>query len=200
MKTVTFYRTDTGEITGSSTFHDDYLVTVSDGEACVQGEYDGERFYIQSGNPVEYPPKPHPMAKFNFAYGYWYDPRPLSMMKAEASRKLSQWVESQRRQYLTVLPGQEMIYLAKEAEALRYLNDPEPDLLNYPFISREIGITGDTGWQVAQVWAYMSNLWRETAAQLEQTRLGLGAQIDAAATVAELNAIILPSNEEPQYG
>lgn len=201
MLKYTVYSAVTGEILRTGQCQEEaFLLQAGEGEACLQGEFDAELFYMVDGMLVEYPPKPYRFSKFDFITKQWIDPRPISTLKQEAMKTLLRWVEQQRQAYVTPLPGQEMIYLAKEAEALRYLNDPEPDLLNYPFISREIGITGDTGWQVAQVWAYMANLWRETAAQLEQTRLGLGAQIDAAATAAELNAIILPSNEEPQYG
>lgn len=200
MKTVTFYRTATGEITGTATFHDDYLVAVPDGEACLQGAIDGAEFYVVDGVPVAFPPRPYDYANFDFVTGAWIDSRSLDRLKMQAQARLFAWVEAERRLYVTALPGQEMIYLAKEAEAARFLVDPDPDMASYPFIAAEVGITAQTAWQVAQIWAFMATLWREVAAELEQTRLGLSAQIAAATTPAELADIIIPSTEEPLNG
>lgn len=46
---------------------------------------------------------------------------PLERVKARAVARVNDAASSLRGQHITVIPGQEMIYLAKEAEAVRYL-------------------------------------------------------------------------------
>jgi len=114
----------------------------------------------------------------------------LEAAKASAKSKVATWAATERAKYMTVMPGQEMIYLAKEAEAYGYLTDPTPRPENYPFIAAEIGITAPDGYQIAQIWAHMSALWRDVAAQIEAVRLGLAAEIDAAGTAAEIETAL----------
>lgn len=67
-----------------------------------------------------------------------------------------------------------MIYLAKEAEAIRWLgSDPAPaDPADFPLIAAEIGITAETADQLAQLWVNLGHLRRGLAAQIETARLG----------------------------
>lgn len=97
-----------------------------------------------------------------------------------------------RRSFITDLPGQGMIYLDKEQEAKRYLAlDPEPsDLTDFPWIYSEIGITGQTAYQVAYVFSYKASLWRHVGPILEALRLEVGGRIDAAQGQADLDAAL----------
>ena len=115
---------------------------------------------------------------------------PLARAKGRAVARINEVSGSMRAQYVTVIPGQEMIYLAKEAEAARYLADPAPDLADYPMISAEVGLTAPTAYELAQLWVNMSDLWRGIAAQIETWRLGTIAQIETAADVATVDAIV----------
>lgn len=114
----------------------------------------------------------------------------LLAAKVAAKARVTEWAGAERAKYITILPGQEMIYLAKEAEAVRFLDDPDPDLAGYPFLAGEIGITGDTAHQIAQIWLHMSGIWRAIAAQIEATRLGMAAEIDAADTFDQIAAVM----------
>ena len=107
----------------------------------------------------------------------------LPEAKAQAVAQLNSAVVMVRGKYITVLPGQEMIYLAKEAEAVRYLAEtPEPVTLGgYPMLAAEVGITAPTAYELAQLWVNMSALWRGIAAQIETARLGAIYQIETAA-------------------
>ena len=87
-----------------------------------------------------------------------------------------------RSKFITALPAQDMIYLRKESEALAYVADPAPDMADYPFLSSEIGVTAPDAWSVAQVWLYMSAMWRGIAAQLEGIRLSAVMAIEQAST------------------
>ena len=115
---------------------------------------------------------------------------PFARVKARALSRINEVSGSMRAQYVTVIPGQEMIYLAKEAEAARYLADPAPDLAEYPMLSAEVGLTAPTAYELAQLWVNMSDLWRGIAAQIETWRLGTIAQIETAADVATVDAIV----------
>ena len=111
---------------------------------------------------------------------------PLDRLKARAVARINDAASSLRQHYITVIPGQEMIYLAKEAEAVRYLGDPAPDMAEYPMLSAEVGITAPTAYELAQLWANMSALWRQVAAQIETARLTAIYAIEAAPDAAAI--------------
>ena len=92
--------------------------------------------------------------------------------------------------FITVLPGQDLIYQAKEAEARAWIADPAPDPANYPLLVAEIGITAPDAAQLAQLWLNMATLWRQAAAGLEALRLTVGAAVEAATTVEEVEAAL----------
>lgn len=77
----------------------------------------------------------------------------------------------ERMKYISNIPGQDAIYLAKETEATAYLVDPDPVLSNYPMIAAEIGVTAPDEYQLAQLWVNMAAQWRYVAAQLEGARM-----------------------------
>lgn len=78
--------------------------------------------------------------------------------------------------------------MAKEAEARAFLAEPDPDLADYPMLSAEVGITAPDAETLAQIWLNMVVLWRSAAAGLEALRLTTAAAIEAAGTVAEVDA------------
>lgn len=117
------------------------------------------------------------------------DAAALTQAKATAHAALAARIAAARSALITDLPGQQMIYLAKEAEARAWLADPSPDLAAYPLLAAEVGLTAPDPATLAQIWLNMAMLWRNAAAGLEATRLALGAAIDAATTVAEVRAV-----------
>lgn len=151
--------------------------------------YDGK-----SWQPL--PARPSREHAFNPLLGEWFDPRDLSVQLAQARKdsmmKISQLIGQVRERYITVIPGQEMIYSAKEAEAKDFLAaDPVlVDLSEYPMISAEIGITADTAYELAQVWMNMSVMWRNLSAHLEKIRLGAISRIEKATTLQEIDLVI----------
>ena len=114
----------------------------------------------------------------------------LEAAKAEARVTLAAAVTAARAALITDLPGQSMIYLAKEAEARAWMADPTPDPAAYPLLSAELGITAPDGASLAQIWLNLATLWRSTAADLEALRLTTRAAIDAATTVEEVGAAV----------
>lgn len=119
----------------------------------------------------------------------------LERVKARAVARVNDAASSLRGQYITVIPGQEMIYLAKEAEAVRYLAETPATLDGYPMLAAEVGITAPTAYELAQLWANMSALWRGIAAQIETARLGAIYQIETAPDAAAVDAIVAAALE-----
>ncbi|PTX38104.1 hypothetical protein [Gemmobacter caeni] len=114
----------------------------------------------------------------------------LEAAKAEARVTLAAAVTAARATLITDLPGQSMIYLAKEAEARAWMADPTPDPAAYPLLSAELGITAPDAASLAQIWLNLATLWRSTAADLEALRLTASAAIDAATTLEEVGAAV----------
>ena len=196
---ITVYETSSGRIlrTVSAGRLEDAELNVTAGEELIPGQFDGDQYYVAGGMPAEYPPKPGPWASFDYGSGSWIDPRTpaevaadLDESKAAAAASVNTAIGLVRRKFVTDIPGQDMLYLRKEAEAIRWLSDPAPDLASFPLISAEIGITGEDGDQIAQVWVNMADLWSGVAAQLETLRLGHIAQIEVAADQAQVDAAL----------
>lgn len=95
-----------------------------------------------------------------------------------------------RRRYITEIPGQEMIYLQKEAEAVAFLANPAPDPARYPFIAAEVGATAPSAHEVAQVYVNLAALLRTAGATLEQLRLGAIVAIETTDTAAGIEAAV----------
>jgi len=111
-------------------------------------------------------------------------------MRQRARVAVQERVASVRRAYITDLPGQELIYNAKEAEAKAWIADPSPDPANYPLLSAEVGITEPTAADLANLWVTNAAQWRALAAQLEAARMTANIAISAATTQAEIDAAL----------
>lgn len=140
-------------------------------------EMAGPGWIVEGGNAV--PPAADPAAA-------------LAEARVAAMDRLTGTIATARVQLITDLPGQDMIYLAKEAEARAWVNAVAPDLADYPLLAAEIGITAPNADQLAQLWLNMAALWRAAAAQLEALRLSTQAAIASAASPEEIDAIMEP--------
>ena len=95
----------------------------------------------------------------------------LAVAREAAVAEINAWAAQERLAYITVMPGQEMIYMAKEAEARAWLADPAPEMAAYPLLAAEVGITAPDAYQLAQLWVNLATLWRVAAARIEGERL-----------------------------
>ena len=116
--------------------------------------------------------------------------RQLDMYRGETIRQVNEQTGKVRQRYITTIPGQEMVYLPKEAEARSYVQDRKPNPLNYPLLTAEVGVTGDSHWEVAQIVLNKAMRWRTVNAQLEQLRLSTTKQINEAVSQEALNQIL----------
>lgn len=116
----------------------------------------------------------------------------LATARLDAVTAINAAVGSKRQNFITEIPGQQMIYQAKEVEARAYAAlDPEPEgLEDFPLIAAEIGITAPTAWELAQVWLNMGAMWRVTAATLEHIRLTAIAAVGNAGSAAEIEQVV----------
>ena len=105
---------------------------------------------------------------------------PIERTRAQAIAGINRVAGEARRRWITVIPGQEMLYLEKRQEAQAYLSDPDPDITLYPLIAAEIGITAPSAWEVAQVYLGLAAIWRQIAAPLEAARLAGIAAVEVA--------------------
>lgn len=157
--------------------------------------------YLRAGALQPLPPSPGDWAVFDPLAGVWTDPRTaarqaldtaaaLALSRRVAIAGVNRRIGEARAPFITQIPGQEMLYLVKEAEAKTFVVDPAPVMSQYPLITAEVGITGGTALQVAQVWLGRGALWRQIAATLEAMRLTAAAAIDAAPDAAAIDAAV----------
>jgi hypothetical protein len=113
--------------------------------------------------------------------------------RSAATARVNRIAGELRSRFITVIPGQEMIYLQKEIEARHYLmlddagtapDEFDPDL--FPFLSQEVGITAETPFQVATIVHFMAHSWRQIGARIDRVRLMSVHMIEAAGTEAEI--------------
>ncbi len=190
------YEVSTGNIIAALNAIDEVErdANVQEGQGWVAGHYDPALWYVAQGLVVAYPPRPQEWMTFNYETGLWVDARGAAELVDERARlldALTSKVIALRNGFITDIPGQEMIYLRKEQEGIAYLALPEEpeDLTMFPLLAAEVGITAPTAFQVATIWVQLSAMWLSAAAQLEQFRLGMAAQIEAAGTFEDLAII-----------
>jgi hypothetical protein len=121
----------------------------------------------------------------------------LERAKRIALDAINTRIAAERAALLTDMVGQEMIYLAKEAEAKTWQVATNPDIADYPLLAAEVGITADDADALAALWLLMADQWRQTAARLEAIRLKTKADIGAADTLDAVasveNGIVWPA-------
>lgn len=173
------------------------------------GSVDDDRHYLGAEGWAEYPPRPGAWAVFDYAAGAWIDPRTpdqitgeLQLARLAAVAAINSLSAEVRRHYVTDIPGQDALYLLKEAEARAWVASADPAPAQFPLISAEIGITAPSGDEVAQVYLNLAALYVAAAAQLETARLGHIAMAEAApdataaAAIAQAFADVLQQSAE----
>jgi hypothetical protein len=114
----------------------------------------------------------------------------LTARKLEAISEVNRVVGKIRENYITSIPGQEMVYTAKQKEAMIYVTTLPESLDDLPFLKRESEELELTPWEVAQIWLYMAHYWQEIAAALEGKRVKGNQQIEACETESQVEAVL----------
>jgi hypothetical protein len=116
--------------------------------------------------------------------------RRLEQDRVAAVGKANAQIGRIRTRFITALPGQDLIYKAKEDEARAYLAAGEPeDLDGFPFLAAEVGVLAPTAGQVAQIWLNLGDHWRAIAASLEGLRMAAVNALAAARSDDEMAQI-----------
>lgn len=189
MTDITIFSTQTGQIRRNVSVANpfDVMLQCGDGEGYITGTFADATHYVDDYEAVPKPPRPSQFATFDYGTKQWVESaQEVAAAKASALHSLSDSVSAARRRFITSIPGQEMIYLAKQEEARRYLAEsPAPvSLAAYPLIAAEVGITAPTAYQLAVIWLFMADAWTAAAAQIEGIRLNAASSIQAATTVS----------------
>mgnify|MGYP000882675861 CR=1 FL=1 len=119
----------------------------------------------------------------------------IPALKLRAIEQVNETIGKARMQYITVIPGQDMLYKAKQEEATECLEEGVGALaVNYPLLAAEIGITAPTLLDVAQVVVNMAFFWKATASNLEMLRLGTIQDLEGAVNRADIDVILSSFN------
>lgn len=175
------------------------LLNVGPDEDWLPGHYDSNVFFAKGGQPVEKPTKPAGIHWiFDTASEAWIDPRTPEDHAAElvsarqtAIREIAAIRGAARLAYITDLPGQDMLYIAKMEEARAFIAEAEPDPADYPLIASEVGVTAPTAEEVAQVFLNLNALWRLAAGAIDAACFGAEAAVYAATTATEIDAALI---------
>lgn len=120
----------------------------------------------------------------------------LSRCKEKAKQSINKKMDEIRSVFITPIAGQDMIYMAKEAEALAYVAaTAEPNTVtgweqDYPFIAGEVGSTGSSPYEVAQVFLNLAAQWRVLGSQLEKARIETINAVGVAESEAGIAAVL----------
>lgn len=120
----------------------------------------------------------------------------LDAAKVSARAAIDARAEALRHAVLTPGSGQMAAYQEKERQAAALLQDADPTEAKYPDIYNEVGVTADTGQDVAMAILTAAERWREYGRKVEKARLAgkrLVAEAgDAAHVIAVRDAVAWP--------
>ncbi|RDJ18213.1 hypothetical protein B5K05_00480 [Rhizobium phaseoli] len=104
----------------------------------------------------------------------------LPAMKDMLKARVDAAAESERLKYITPGAGQALTYAQKADQARAYLEAVSPVDEDYPLLSAEIGVTGATAAEVANVIRASFTAWQQIGSQIEATRLRAKKAIEGA--------------------
>lgn len=135
-------------------------------------------------------PEIHAAALLANPAAYVAPTRVLADVKTQAKAEINQLAGEARARFITVIPGQEMLYLEKKAEAKRWLEAQNPSLQDYPLLAAEVNITAIDAPALANLWMQMAAQWSVVAATIEAMRMAYINNVTGAANVATVDAMM----------
>ena len=168
---------------------------VPEGAVELGDDLDPMAIWVDAGGAVHpLPPQPSDAHVFDRETGGWIDPRPatevLAGARAVAMAKITALRGRARLAYITDIPGQEGIYIAKLEEARAWLAEAEPDLSDYPLIASEVGVTATSAHEVAQIFLNLNRAWKQAAGQIDGACFTAELAVQAAGDVAGVEAAV----------
>lgn len=190
----TVFEEETGRILRRYELHEksDILLNTGPGEGFVKGEFSDATHYVAGGVAVEFPERPGPLWVWDYTAAAWADTEAerLDEIREEGARRINSAANAERKTLMTPLFGQETVLALKREEAAAFVADEAPDLSQYPLISAEVGLTGQTCFEVAQVFLNLNALAVETLAGIEARRMAALAAVEAAGNAAAVEAAV----------
>lgn len=110
----------------------------------------------------------------------------LEKEKAEAKEEIDRQIGEIRKLYITVVPGQDLVYQEKRIEAERLIADPNLDPSEAPHIYLEASLNEVDPLTQANMILQAAAAWREISAPLEEIRLSAKKKVDQAETKEEI--------------
>lgn len=139
-------------------------------------------------------PSEAPSPQHRWTGAAWKLPVNLPALKVQAKEDVDRAAGAARARYLTLVPGQEAAYAAKEAEARAFLNDPE--LAVPPYVQAEADATGVTPYEAANNIVAAADAWALVKGpNIERIRRSGSVAIEAATSetpiyLARNNAVL----------
>lgn len=164
--------------------HGDGLPAPEPGHLWLEGAWPADDWRIVDGEPMPWEPGPEEAA------------RALAEARAEAHELADELIGAARRLFITEIPGQQLIYLRKEADAKAYLADPAPDLANHRFVRVDALRFGITGHEAAQIILNKAAMFETLAEAMEAIRGAAHDAIDAAATAEAAQEAVATARED----
>jgi len=93
-----------------------------------------------------------------------------------------------RKQFITVIPGQDMVYLEKRTEAERITANPLINPALVPHLANEAELNNVGLLQMAATILTMEHQWKQISAIIEEKRLTAKKNVDAADSETAINA------------
>ncbi|MFV0382620.1 hypothetical protein [Paracoccus sp. (in: a-proteobacteria)] len=132
--------------------------------------------YWNGTNFAEYPARPGSWAEWHGTE--WIDPRDgaqvqadLDRARSEARSKVDDWRGDARLAFITDIPGQDALYIAKFEEARGFVaaldSGQQIDMSDYPLVLSEVGVTAGSAYEVAQVFLNLNAIWRQANCQID---------------------------------
>jgi hypothetical protein len=128
------------------------------------------------------------------------DPAWLAGVEADLHARIDAEAGAFRTRFITAVPGQELTYQRKEAEAWAWVTVEAPDLADYPFLAAEAAATGSAPGDAAAAIIAAAEMWAAIGSAIEGARIGAkravtaaaDAPAKAAAAVVDWEALLAP--------
>jgi hypothetical protein len=117
--------------------------------------------------------------------------KPLIEQQAEAIVTVDTLAGEKRLQYITNVPGQEITYSAKLADAQAYILAGYPsDVTPYHWVEAEATATGATPIQVADLIVLTGHAWAEVGSKIEGARQAAKIAINNASSIVDIRTAL----------
>lgn len=114
----------------------------------------------------------------------------LTPIRDVAYRTIDAFAGACRSSYITVAPGQEMVYTQKEKEAEMITANPEISSSQVPHLASEAVMNGVSLLDQAAIVLSLAHGWRQVSVLIETTRLDSKARVGVATTPAAIDVCV----------